>query len=73
MPMKTWFSFCARLVAFTGRLVEAKLVFTAWISIRISRSASRMACSFLAAKYLPPPALAMPSIRAVCTAFGWAL
>jgi hypothetical protein len=73
MPMKTWFSFCDRFVAFTGRLVDANVVFTAWISMMIWRSASRIACSFFAAKYLPPPALAMLIRRAVWTAFGCAL
>jgi hypothetical protein len=43
MPMNTWFSFCERLVALTGRLVEANVVLTAWISTRICLSAVRIA------------------------------
>ena len=50
IPMNTWFSFCDRLVALIGRDAAANTEFTDWIWTMMSRSASRIAWSFLAAK-----------------------
>src|SRR3989338_10709678 len=73
MPMNTWLAFCARLVEFTGRLAEAKVELTDWISARILVSAATMAASLPALKYFPPPYLAMFRYSEVVSASGCAL
>ena len=46
--MKTWFSFCERLVALIGRLAEAKTLFYAWMSIKIFWRAAAIWSSLVA-------------------------
>ncbi|MNF84935.1 hypothetical protein D3C84_673170 [compost metagenome] len=71
--MNTWFSFCARLLSLSGRATAAKVELAERISEVASLIASTMASSLRAAKYLPPPTVAVLIIRPVWSAFCWAL